>query len=43
MKKKNLLALISAALLASAPIVPVVMSANSVQIVKADTLELLRN
>ncbi len=38
MKKKNLLTLVSAALLASAPIVPVVMSANSVQIVKADTL-----
>ena len=38
MKKKNLLTLVSAALLASAPIVPVVMSLNSVQAVKADTL-----
>lgn len=38
MKKRNLLTLVSAALLASAPIVPVVMSVNSVQTVKADTL-----
>ena len=38
MKKKNLLTLVSVALLASAPIVPVVMSLNSVQAVKADTL-----
>lgn len=38
MKKKNLLTLVSAALLISAPIVPTVMSVNSVQTVKADTL-----